>query len=72
MGYGILLSPNLDSLFDRHLISFQDAGELIISTNIKDKDLKLLGIKRNMKLRTVFDDMKPYLSRHREVFNEKN
>ena len=24
VGNGILLSPNLDSLFDRHLISFQD------------------------------------------------
>jgi len=68
VGNGILLSPNLDSLFDKHLISFQDTGELIISTNIKDKDLELLGINRNMKLRTVFDDMKPYLSRHRETF----
>ena len=71
-GNGILLSPNLDSLFDRHLISFKDSGEIIISKNIKEKDLELLGISENMKLRKVYEDMKPYLSRHRKVFNEKN
>jgi predicted restriction endonuclease len=72
VGNGILLSPNLDSLFDGHLISFKDSGEIIISKNIKEKDLELLGVTNYMKLRKVFDDMKPYLSRHREVFDEKN
>ena len=72
VGNGILLTPNLDSLFDRHLISFKDSGEIIISKKLKMDDLELLGINNNMKLSKVFDDMKPYLSRHREVFNEKN
>lgn len=72
VGNGILLSPNLDSLFDRYLISFKDSGEIIISKNIEEKDLELLGINHDMKLRKVFDDMKPYLSRHRQIFDEKN
>ena len=72
VGNGILLSPNLDSLFDRYLISFTDTGEIIISNKLNKKELELLGVNENMKLKKVFDDMKPYLSRHREVFNEKN
>ena len=35
------------------------------------EDLNLLGVNHNMRLRIVFDDMKPYLSRHRKIFNEK-
>ena len=72
VGNGILLSPNLDSLFDRHLISFEDSGEVIISDKLKDNDLELLGINRQMRLRVVFDDMKLYLSRHRKEFFSKN
>jgi len=70
VGNGILLSPNLDSLFDRHLITFMDSGEIIISKTLEKKDLEILGIKKEMKLRKVYDDMKPYLSRHRKVFND--
>ena len=70
VGNGILLSPNIDSLFDRHLISFEDTGEVIISKDIKQKDLKILGINKEMKLKKVFDDMKPYLSKHRKTFYE--
>lgn len=71
VGNGILLSPNIDSLFDRHLISFQDNGEIMISSKLRTEDLNLLGVNHNMRLRIVFDDMKPYLSRHRKIFNEK-
>ena len=72
VGNGILLSPNLDSLFDRYLISFKDNGEVIISDKLKDNDLELLGINKQMRLKVVFDDMKPYLSRHRKEFFSKN
>ena len=66
---GILLSPNLDGLFDRYLISFRDSGEIIISNNITELDLERLGIRNNMKLSQVTDGMKPYLKRHRDKFN---
>ena len=72
VGNGVLLSPNLDSLFDRHLISFKDTGEIIISKNLNDNDLQILEINKDMKLRYVYNDMKKYLSRHKKTFNEKN
>ena len=72
VGNCILLSPNLDSLFDRHQISFEDSGEIIISDDLDDQDLQILNINEQMRLRYIFDDMKPYLSRHRKTFNENN
>lgn len=71
VGNGILLSPNLDALFDRHLISFSDKGEILISSRLAKKDLLSLGIKKKMSLKKVYRDMKPYLERHRSVFQEK-
>ena len=69
---GIFLSPNLDSLFDKHLISFRDNSDIMISKNLITKDLQTLGIYRDMKLRKVYDDMKSYLKKHRTKFFEQN
>ena len=41
---GLLLLPNYDKLFDKHLISFNDDGKIIISPHIKKGDYKVLGI----------------------------
>ena len=41
---GILLSPNVDALFDRHLISFDDEGFLVISERIGEEILETLGV----------------------------
>jgi hypothetical protein len=41
---GILLSPNVDALFDRHLISFSDEGNIIISRKLNKELLKQLGL----------------------------
>lgn len=61
---GILLSPNYDALFDKHLISFEDSGEIIVSPMIKPNQLSLLGISTEAKI-SVAELMKPYLARHR-------
>ena len=65
---GILLSPTYDALFDKHLISFDDSGSIIISSKIKNL-VNVLGIDPNAKVK-VDDEMKNYLSRHREQFRE--
>ena len=65
---GILLSPTYDALFDKHLISFDDSGSIIISSKIK-KLINVLGIDLNAKVK-VDDEMKNYLRRHRERFRE--
>ena len=69
---GLLLLPNYDKLFDKHLISFDDDGKIIISSQIKEEEYKVLGISANDKLFNVFEENKPYLKIHREIFFFKN
>lgn len=64
---GILLSPNIDALFDEYLISFTDSGDMLMSTKLTDNDLIILGVSRNLKL-TVDKAMLPYLAFHRKKF----
>jgi len=65
---GILLSPTYDALFDKHLISFDDSGSIIISSKIKNL-VNVLGIDPNPKVK-VDDEMKNYLTKYREQFRE--
>ena len=69
---GILLSPDIDGLFDKYLISFKGSGGIIISNKINQDELEKMGIHKNMKLSQVSRGMKSYLSRHRKTFDEKN
>jgi len=62
---GILLSPNIDSLFDKHLISFSDNGQMIISNRLSEGELKKLGVPKDVSIK-VTDGMKKYLQKHRE------
>ena len=62
---GILLSPLYDALFDKHLISFQDDGTILISKSIKEKELISL-INKNAKI-AVNEGMKKYLEKHRKL-----
>jgi hypothetical protein len=67
---GILLSPHIDSLFDKHLISFEDDGSIIISDKVSKEDLDILGISKSIRLK-VDDGMRKYLKHHRIKFNIK-
>ena len=62
---GILLSPDIDSLFDKHLISFTNDGELVLSNRISEDQLKKLGIPTNVKI-PISGGMKKYLKKHRD------
>jgi putative restriction endonuclease len=62
---GFLLSANLDALFDRFLISFDEQGALVISSALAGIDLQRLGISLGMKLRWVDALHQPYLAMHR-------
>ena len=67
---GILLSPHIDSLFDKHLISFEDDGSIIISEKVSKQNLDILGISKSIRLK-VDEGMKKYLKHHRNRFNLK-
>ena len=69
VGNGILLSPNLDALFDKHLISFEDNGKILISKLLNENQKDVLGLD-GLSLREVYEDMMSYLALHREVFYE--
>ena len=69
---GLLLMPNLDALFDKGFISFDDNGKIIISSQLSNDDLKKLGVNVKMKLqKTPNEQRKIYLEYHREnIFQE--
>jgi 5-methylcytosine-specific restriction enzyme A len=61
---GILLSPDIDALFDRNLISFNEDGTLIRSSAVSAGDLDTLGIPKDATVR-IDAGMEKYLKRHR-------
>ncbi len=66
---GILLSPNIDYLFDKHSISFQDDAFIINSIRIADENLSKLGIAKTIKIE-VNSDMITNLKYHKNKFYE--
>ncbi len=65
---GFLLVANLDALFDRFLISFDETGRLLASSQLSPSDLHELGICPGMALRWLTTEHRPYLQWHRERF----
>lgn len=63
---GLLLTPNLDSLFDKGYISFSDEGLILISDKIDICEYENLGINQSMKLRFVLEEHKAFLQYHRD------
>ena len=67
---GLLLSPTYDALFDRHLISFEDSGKIILSNAIDLKAYKSIGLTGTEKINYLSQYNFNYLNRHRLRFNE--
>ena len=67
---GILLSQNLDGLFDKGYISFEDNGSIIISNKL-DPELKDHLIKYELATEFLIPERVKYLSYHRNLFKEK-
>ncbi|QUN04796.1 HNH endonuclease [Shewanella yunxiaonensis] len=60
---GLLLVANLDKAFDKGLITFENSGEIIISSQLERPEM--LGIKADMKLRNSGFNL-DYMHYHRE------
>ncbi len=63
---GLLLSPNMDALFDKGYVSFENDGTLLISHNIKREDLIMLGWKLDLNVKFEAQHAK-YLQYHRSA-----
>lgn len=70
---GLLLTANLDLAFDQGLISFDDAGNILIKFNIlNDAARASLHIKHDMKLRKISKEHQAFLAEHRRIHHFKN
>ena len=65
---GILLSPAYDALFDRHLISFEPSGKIILSENIETQAYEKIGVTGMEAIKNLSVDNHPYLDKHRQRF----
>jgi len=69
---GLLLCANHDTLFDKHLISFNpDSGMICISKSIDENQRNALNISNTKKI-AVSTDMRTYMELHRNIFNDKD
>ncbi len=66
---GLLLSPTYDALFDKHLISFEKNGEIILSDKIETSAYEKIGVSGNEKIRNLTEQNNTYLDFHRSTFN---
>lgn len=66
---GLLLIATLDALFDKHLISFTDDGEMLVG-RLSAKQKKLLGLPKRLRMQLNKGEL-DYLRFHRDAFNAK-
>lgn len=71
---GLLLTPHVDRLFDKGLISFSDGGEVLRSPSLPHDDLRRLGLeeacRRNVGAFSAAQ--RTYLDYHRSAVFERN
>jgi hypothetical protein len=67
---GLLLQPNFDTFFDKGYISFEENGNIILSNRIDEKVFNEMGVFSNKKLLRIFDENKPFLQKHRDIYKE--
>ncbi|GAB2886264.1 hypothetical protein GCM10027046_13240 [Uliginosibacterium flavum] len=66
---GLLLSPNVDALFDGGWITFSDAGRVVISEALPNEEWKRLGLDASVCVHGICPEHRSYLTFHRgEVF----
>ncbi len=64
---GILLSPTYDALFDKHLISFDHQGKILLSEAIETSAYEKIGVTGKEKIKNLSRYNFEYLDRHREL-----
>ena len=52
-------------LFDKHLISFEDSGKIILTSKVSDPDYEKLGVSVSDRIHSLSSGNKAYLDYHR-------
>lgn len=66
---GLLLAPHLDALFDGGWVTFDEAGELLVSRTLPQTALALFGLQPSLRADYLTSQHLRYLAFHRaEVF----
>lgn len=65
---GLALSPNIDKLFDKGFISFDDKGKILIKNSLSADTLEAVGVDKNMTIKNLTKEHLAYLKEHREIF----
>jgi hypothetical protein len=71
MWNGLLLIPNLDKLFDKGFISFDNEGIIMFSPQLSLNDVELLGVKKDMFLHHISSQHQTYIEYHRDKIFRK-
>lgn len=66
---GILLSPTYDALFDRHLISFENSGKIILSDSLSKTQYSSIGVTGKEIVRNLSRENYPFLEQHRATLD---
>ena len=69
---GILLSPVYDALFDKHFISFENSGQIILSDQIDTSAYRKIGVTGMESIKKLSEYNHYFLDHHREVFAQWN
>lgn len=65
---GLALSPNIDKLFDKGFISFNEKGKILIKNSLSASSLKAVGVDKKMAIKNLTEEHLAYLREHREIF----
>ena len=65
---GLLLSANLDALFDRYLISFTDEGQILVSPFLSVEEQEFFSLREGCLRRNLSKSTRNYLAHHRKIF----
>ena len=64
---GLLLSANIDILFDKGFVSFNDSGLMLISSRLSKTEKRALGLSGRLR-RKPDEQQRLYLAQHRKAF----
>ena len=65
---GILLSPTYDALFDKHLITFDIHGKIILTDQIESSAFKKIGVTGKEQIGNLSMYNIQYLEKHNQIF----